>query len=515
MNKCMLCAYPLQEGEEWNQDENDWFKNGKKIQWNAWNEFAYPEESFSAPMKGAQPPRKSQDADRIYLTKKHTKAIRKALKDKFPDMKFRVRKLGHDSLQFLGYTNSNITDPKRIEIDNTILEVIRNIENDLWGREEGDAPPPLKLTIYDEDYYPRFYRDAESFSAEKTTQVYGTGKYRFNQYGVEGHPHTQYRFKTKDDAIRWLCFTPHRVYWVKPGQECYDVVKYSAESFEDFKRKMVGDDTVAGDLGYMEALEEFYEDYLGDFERITDEFCPEPETFEEFQERVLKNDYEMSLEAEDWGGNPKGKLACALQKAREKAKKPQKPLKIEKLDADSGWNMPPGVFSIPEPEHRGDYDLRHEYDYENYLDLELWKEAGLTEPEEYEEFYERKEEEAKRIAEEEAKEKMERDKEDARNLGYACMYDEYPHEWEEAHHIKGGGFQCNACGEWRQTIEDAVMEKRHDHAYSAESFSAPTKGIDTFTKPFEESSLDSGTIKSIVAGLGIGALALFGYNKWK
>ena len=50
--------------------------------------------------------------------------------------------------------------------------------------------------------------------------------------------------------------------------------------------------------------------------------------------------------------------------------------------------MPPGVFSIPEPEHWGDYDLRHEYDYENYLDLELWKEAGLIgEPEEYEEFY--------------------------------------------------------------------------------------------------------------------------------
>ena len=26
MNECMLCAYPMQEGEEWNQDENDWFK---------------------------------------------------------------------------------------------------------------------------------------------------------------------------------------------------------------------------------------------------------------------------------------------------------------------------------------------------------------------------------------------------------------------------------------------------------------------------------------------------------
>ena len=69
-------------------------------------------------------------------------------------------------------------------------------------------------------------------------------------------------------------------------------LQYDAETFEDFKRKMVGDRAVAGDVGYMESLEEFYEDYLKDFEQITDEFCPEPETFEEFQERVLKNEYE-------------------------------------------------------------------------------------------------------------------------------------------------------------------------------------------------------------------------------
>jgi len=132
------------------------------------------------------------------------------------------------------------------------------------------------------------------------------------------------------------------------GQDCPSMDEwvdtygnFDAESFEDFKRKMVGDGAVAGDVGYMEALEEFYEDYLEDFERITDEFCPEPETFEEFQERVLKNDYEMSLEAEDWGGDPKGKLATALRKAREKAKKPQKPLKIEKLDAETSgqWEI--------------------------------------------------------------------------------------------------------------------------------------------------------------------------------
>ena len=319
--------------------------------------------------------------------------------------------------------------------------------------------------------------------------------------------------------------------------------------------------------------------------------------------------------AENWGGDPKGKLAQALAKAREKAKKVGKTLKIEKLGADSGWNMPPGVFSIPEPEHWGDYDLRHEYDYENYLDLELWKEAGLTEPEEYEVFYDRKEEEAKRIAEEEAKEEMKRDREDAWNLGYACKYDEYPHEWAEyrLNHPNIGktdGFQCSGCGEWRQTIEDdrnaetsgqweidqqlsqegnygegrdfnaesftaeqkcptcksdesqyteyhkcgdcgiivcepngcglvaqdspwnnqwdwlcntcydediKEGENSYRHRYSifnAESFSA-TKGIDTFTEPFDELSLDSGNIKKVIVGIGIGVAGILAYNKWK
>ena len=135
--------------------------------------------------------------------------------------------------------------------------------------------------------------------------------------------------------------------WAQHEDESHDA-RYGAESFEDFKRKMVGDGAVAGDVGYMEALEEFYEDYLEDFERITDEFCPEPETFEEFQERVLKNDYE-NLSAEDWGGDPKGKLATALRKAREKAKKPQKPLKIEKLDAEEWW----GEINNEYDTHRG------------------------------------------------------------------------------------------------------------------------------------------------------------------
>ena len=80
---------------------------------------------------------------------------------------------------------------------------------------------------------------AESFSADedvRTTRVFGTGKYRFNQYGRDAHPHWQYRFNTKDEAIKFLCRHSQTVYWLKKGQEGYEVVKmaesFNAETFE-------------------------------------------------------------------------------------------------------------------------------------------------------------------------------------------------------------------------------------------------------------------------------------------
>ena len=66
------------------------------------------------------------------------------------------------------------------------------------------------------------------------------------------------------------------------------------ESFEDFRRRMVGDAAIAGDMGYMEALEEYYQDYLEEFEKMRDELCPDPKTFEQFQEMVLKDDFAAS-----------------------------------------------------------------------------------------------------------------------------------------------------------------------------------------------------------------------------
>ena len=74
------------------------------------------------------------------------------------------------------------------------------------------------------------------------------------------------------------------------------------ESFEDFRRRMVGDAAIAGDMGYMEALEEYYQDYLEEFESGQKEMCPDPKTFEQFQEMVLNNDYEEGFAAE--GTNP-------------------------------------------------------------------------------------------------------------------------------------------------------------------------------------------------------------------
>lgn len=47
-----------------------------------------------------------------------------------------------------------------------------------------------------------------------------------------------------------------------------------------------------------------------------------------------KGKKKVNLDYDNWGGNPDGKLAKALAKAREESKKPREPLKIERLDAE-------------------------------------------------------------------------------------------------------------------------------------------------------------------------------------
>jgi len=87
--------------------------------------------------------------------------------------------------------------------------------------------------------------------------------------------------------------------------------------------------------------------------------------------------------------------------------------------------------------------------------------------------------------------------------------------WDRHYNVKPSHYgKMKTQNETNESTGGDFIRTDGDGKY-AESFSAPTKGIDTFAKPFEESSLDSGTVKSVLVGLGIGALALFGYNKWK
>ena len=235
--------------------------------------------------------------------------------------------------------------------------------------------------------------------------------------------------------------------------------------------------------------------------------------------------------AENWGGDPKGKLAQALAKAR---KKVGKTLKIEKLGAEFDRGIQDKQGKI----YSGEKDRIQKY-------FKNWK----PKPYPYE----------KRIVSE-TKSKWcencgELDEDDEDNWNYYQFFLKQKNSSRPTMRYLTGGY-CNGCGsdlcqncsdgqtsgqfnplfepncdecgysfcksckdeneDRCNTCQEEYEENVCDccgYLHHAESFA--TKGIDTFTKPFEESSLDSGTVKSIVVGLGIGALALFGYNKWK
>ena len=77
---------------------------------------------------------------------------------------------------------------------------------------------PYSVDLIEEEgqhpYYP--------YLAPEYTTVHGRGRYRFNRYGTDGMTHEQFRFTTKDKAIKWLCYAPHQYRWVKPNQPQYD-----------------------------------------------------------------------------------------------------------------------------------------------------------------------------------------------------------------------------------------------------------------------------------------------------
>jgi len=278
-------------------------------------------------------------------------------------------------------------------------------------------------------------------------------------------------------------------------------------------------------------------------------------------------DKRWGLNAENWGGDPEGKLALALQKARDKAKEPRKPLKIEKLEAETFEGIPKSVSDLESLEDvRADkYEMEVNFENEDivivsgaelkaiiddgwYLDsVRSFADAGMSLL-----FTRNPYHKAETSGQWEIGEQLdaEIDGEEliasSANFGDGSMivgvgtetldvdnpdfmemmidkdgkieYFTLPiglDGWDRHYNVKPSHYgKMKTQNETNESTGGDFIRTDGDGKY-AESFSAPTKGIDTFAKPFEESSLDSGTVKSVLVGLGIGALALFGYNKWK
>ncbi len=129
--------------------------------------------------------------------------------------------------------------------------------------------------------------DAESFEA------YGH-KGLIKLYGISGDAKIQSTVeRILADINEGQGFADDEYYYLTEEErdEAYDDMEFDAESFEaesfeDFKRILVGDRAIAGDMGYMEGLEEYYNEYLEDFTGDN------PESFEDFQERILREYYE-------------------------------------------------------------------------------------------------------------------------------------------------------------------------------------------------------------------------------
>jgi len=165
-----------------------------------------------------------------------------------------------------------------------------------------DYPVPFMGYELDKDYLVEDY-GAESFGAEGgySHQVFNTTSKAHaekvaslvpdsivivNLHGIpDDSSHYFVMSKTSYDEAR-----PYFMGWLRENDyfrtnQFLSEVKYDAESFEDFKRILVGDRAIAGDMGYMEGLEEYYEEYLEDFTGDN------PESFEDFQERILREHY--------------------------------------------------------------------------------------------------------------------------------------------------------------------------------------------------------------------------------
>ena len=296
------------------------------------------------------------------------------------------------------------------------------------------------------------------------------------------------------------------------------------------------------------------------------------------------------LSAENWGGDPKGKLAVALQKARDKAKEPKKPLKIEKLDAEFLY-----YYVLNEKgESPADFDTLEEaqaYVANSSEPLEIYERRSRDD----EAYKMDKKMNAETSGQWEIGEQLEEAQMNAENYRYVkpvpISHSGGGHKYNGYYAIKGyekptkDGFTYRILSspgtkDWYRVyvyddekmfqnksrrlnpsgkmvgssnpashligsfprLDDAkralvfrmIQDEQYYHILSngnlnwllygknpgsrkwkAESFSAPRKGIDTFSKPFEEASLDSGGMKKWIVAATIGGLAYLGYKNRK
>ena len=172
-----------------------------------------------------------------------------------------------------------------------------------------------------------------------------------------------------------------------------------------------------------------------------------------------------NFDAEDmnWGGDPKGQLATAIRKARIKAKEPKKPLKIEKLDAETS-----GQWEIGEQLEEAQMNAEDEKE-ECPSCLEVTFLDG--------------------------------------DVCDDCTYCEYCEEYHP--------------DEITQICYENAYHKHYDgpdtdHEDYREAEDKKRKKISgVLSDPFDEVSLDSGGIKKGIVALAAVGLTIFGIIKWK
>lgn len=205
--------------------------------------------------------------------------------------------------------------------------------------------------------------------------------------------------------------------------------------------------------------------------------------------------------AEDWGGNPKGRLARALQKARENAKKPKKPLKIEKLDAET-FEANPSYYrksqaGIPTPMSKKANKCficsKPATRERGFTNRHLTSDGEGTKP---------------RITGEDGSIWFCKEHDNLYDFGLFSTGNIL--SWTHPNgtkYVQGRLLKdAETSGQWEigEQLEEAQM--------NAEG-KKKKKLSGQLSDPFDELSLDSGDWKGIVAGFGIGLLALFGYSK--